>query len=282
MPEVAYINGTFCPINEATVSIEDRGFQFGDSIYEVIFAYGRKLFELDAHLKRLRASLKAIDLAFDIEASGLTQAMREGVTRCEFEDVMVYLQITRGVAPRVHTIPDGLVPTVVMTFKEIPTISSELQKRGARLKTFPEVRWANCYIKATTLLPNILAKTRAKKAGYDDAVFVTEEGEVRESTSANVYIVEGKSVIFPRRNESVLHGVTQHFLMRCAQALGLEMQEGVIPLERLMAADEVFISSTAVEVLGVTCVDGKAIATGEVGPVVRSLHEEFCRRARSP
>lgn len=281
MPEIAYVNGVFCPIHEAKVSIEDRGFQFGDSVYEVVFAYGGKLFELDAHLTRLRGSLDAIDLAYDFEAAGLVDAMREGVRRCEFSDVMVYLQITRGVAPRVHAIPEGLSPTVVMTFKAIPPIAAELQARGARLKTFPEVRWANCYIKATTLLPNVLAKSRAQRAGYDDAIFVTCEGEVRESTSANIYIVEGETVIFPRRNESVLHGVTQRFLSGCAEALGLRMEEGVIGLERLFAAAEVFISSTAVEVLAVTSVDDKAISTGKVGPVARGLHQEFRRRTRS-
>jgi len=281
VPELAYVNGTFSPIPEAKVSIEDRGFQFGDSIYEVVFAYGGKLFELDAHLTRLSLSLDAIDLPLDLEKAGVIDAMREGVRRCEFCDVMVYLQITRGEAPRVHTIPDGLTPTVVMTFKAIPLIPQELRDRGARLKTFPEVRWANCYIKATTLLPNVLAKSRAQKAGYDDAVFVTPEGEVRESTSANIYIVEGKTVVFPRRNKSVLHGVTQRSLYGCAEAFGLRMEEGVIQLERLFAANEVFISSTAVEVLAVTSVDDRDISTGKVGPVTIGLHQEFRRRTRS-
>lgn len=281
MAELAYVNGRFCQIHEAKVSINDRGFQFGDGVYEVVFAYGGKLFELEAHLARLRTSLDAIDLAFDFEASGGADAMRKGVARCEFPDVMVYLQITRGEAPRVHAVPEGITPTVVMTFKPIPVTPPELQARGARLKVFPEERWANCYIKAITLLPNVLAKTRALRAGYDDAVFVTQEGEVRESTSANIYIVEDKVVIFPRRNKSVLHGVTQRVLAGCAEALGLGMDEGVISLERLFAAKEVFISSTAVEVLAVTSVDGRPIATGEVGPVARGLHEEFRRRTRA-
>ncbi len=281
MSELAYLNGVFSPIGDAKISIEDRGFQFGDSIYEVIFAYGGKLFELDAHLSRLRSSLDAIDLHYDFDADGLSGAMREGVRRCEFPDVMVYLQITRGVAPRNHTIPDGISPTVVMTFKPIPLVDPDLHANGAKLKTFPETRWANCYIKATTLLPNVLAKSRAKKAGYYDAVFVTEEGEVRESTSANIYVVEGKSVVFPRRDKSVLHGVTQRFLSGCMDAMGLTAEEGLISLDRLFAADEVFISSTAIEVLAVTSVDDKPILSGQVGPISRGLYEEFRRRARS-
>ncbi len=280
VPELAYLNGTFSPISEAKVSIEDRGFQFGDSIYEVIFAYGGKLFELDAHLTRLRTSLEAIDLCYDFEADGLVEAIREGVRRCEFSDVMVYLQVTRGVAPRNHTIPDGITPTVVITFKAIPPIPPELHARGARLKTFPETRWANCYIKATTLLPNVLAKSRAKRAGYDDAIFVTDQGEVRESTSANIYVVEGKTVIYPQRDKSVLHGITQRFLGGCMEAIGVRAEEGLISLDRLFQADEVFISSTAVEVLAVTSVDGKAIAKGEVGPITHGLYEEFRRRTR--
>jgi D-alanine transaminase len=275
---LAYLNGVFIPIAEAKVSIEDRGFQFGDGIYEVVAAYGGRPFLLDRHMARLRRSAQAIGLEYDFDRTPLEPIVFEGLQRCGIQEAMVYIQLTRGVAPRSHVIPKGLTPTLVMTFRRLPMVPDELRERGARLMTVPETRWAHCFIKAVTLLPNVLAKNEAIRAGYDDALFVTADGEVRECTSSNIFAVHGRRLRWPSRTEAVLHGVTQAFILESAATLDLSMQEESIYRDALFSADEVFISSTAVEVLGVTSIDGRPIGTGRVGPITRAIHQAFRER----
>jgi len=281
MPELAYVNGVFGPIAEAKVSIEDRGFQFGDGIYEVMVAYGGKLFLLDAHLQRLRKSAAGIRLDYDFEARPLEPIIAEALRRSELRDAMIYLQITRGVAPRSHVIPPSMTPTVVMTVKPLPTVADELRARGARVVTTPDTRWANCYIKAITLLPNILAKSEAVRRGYDDAIFVTESGEVRECTSANIFVIKGGGMRIPPRTEKVLHGVTQAFLLELAESIKAPAHEERVDLAALRNADEVFMSGTTIDVLAITSIDDRPVGDGKVGPITDKLYREFVRRARS-
>jgi D-alanine transaminase len=281
MGELAYVNGVFGPIAEAKVSIEDRGFQFGDGIYEVLVAYDGRLFLVEQHMRRLRRSAAGIALDYDFEARPLEPIIAEGLRRSELRDALIYIQITRGAAPRSHTIPAGLTPTVVMTFKPLPRLPDELRERGAKVITMPDSRWANCYIKAITLLPNVLAKNEALRRGYDDAIFVTAEGEVRECTSANIFIVSGGSLLIPPRNESILHGVTQGYLIELASSIRLNVREEVIHLELLRRADEVFMSGTAAEVLAITSIDDRPVSNGRLGPITQRLYDEFLSRTRS-
>lgn len=280
MPELAYLNGVFSPIDEAKVSIEDRGFQFGDGIYEVIVAYDGCPFLMDSHMARFRRSAAAIGLNYDFDANPLEPILEEGLRRSGFADAMVYLQLTRGVAPRVHAIPESIKPTVVMTFKALPTVSEELRRQGAKVMTTPDLRWAKCYIKSIILLPNVLAKTEAQRRGCHEAIFVSDGGEVRECTTSNVFIVRDGRLMTPPRTDSVLHGVTRGFLLECAAGIGVPVDEKHFNVDVLMGADEVFISSTAVDVLGVTMIDDRPIGRGEVGPITRRLADEFRRRAR--
>ncbi|MCH7592333.1 MAG: aminotransferase class IV [Planctomycetes bacterium] len=282
MPELAYVNGRFMPIADAMVSIEDRGMQFGDGVYEVIVAYDGRLFQLESHMQRLRRSAAAIGLVYDFDNKPLEDVLSEGLRRSGFDDAMIYVQLTRGTAPRVHLIPEGLTPTVIMTFKPRPVVPEDLVRCGMSVMTTPETRWANCYIKAITLLPNILARTEADRRGYDDAIFVTEAGEVRECTASNIFIVNGNVLRFPLRNEAVLHGVTQSLLLNCAAAIDLETREEAFDVTALRSADEVFMSGTSLEVLGVTSIDGNAVADGKVGAVTKRLHAEFLRRIHEP
>jgi len=279
--ELAYVNGTFCPIERATISIEDRGFQFGDGVYEVVVSYAGRLFLLKEHMQRLRLSAATIGLDYDSDASPLEHIIEEGLKRSGFADGMVYIQMTRGVAPRVHSIPERIRPTIVMTFKELKRLPDGVRRRGVSLMTTRDTRWARCVIKATTLLPNILAKTEALRRGYFDALFVTESGEVRESTSSNVFIVDHGMVRIPQRDESVLHGITQAFIMTCAQDIDLPVEERIVDLKTLRQADEVFLSGSTVEVLPVTSIDDQPVGDGEVGPITRRLCASFEARLRS-
>jgi len=281
MAELAYVNGVFGPIAEAKVSIEDRGFQFGDSIYEVIVAYGGRLFLVERHLQRLRRSAAGIGLDYDFDARPLEPIITDGLRRSELGDALIYIQLTRGAAPRSHAIPAGLTPTVVMTFKPLLRLPVDLRARGAKVITTLDSRWANCYIKATTLLPNVLAKNDALRRGYDDVIFVTADGQVRECTSANIFLVTGGDLLFPPRNESILHGVTQGFLIECAEAIGVGVKEEPIPVESLRRADEAFMSGTAAEVLSITLIDDRPVGDGRVGPITQRLYDEFLRRTRN-
>jgi D-alanine transaminase len=279
MPDIAYVNGRFMPLAEACVSVEDRGFQFGDGVYEVIAVYAGRPFLLDRHLRRLESSLRAIHMAHDLRANPLEPLLAEGIRRCGHSDAVAYVQITRGAAARSHIIPPGLTPTVVITFRRLTPLPDDYRRRGAALMTTRDDRWGRCWIKAITLLPNILARNEAIANGFDDALFVTESGEVRECTSANVFRIRGDVIFTPPRDESVLHGVTQDFLKDCAGGAGLTMREERFDVAALRSADEVFMSSTSVEVLAVTRLDEQTIGRGP-GPATLRLHAEFCRRAR--
>ncbi len=278
MPELAYINGTFCPIHEAKVSIEDRGFQFGDAVYEVIAVYDGLPFLLDEHLERLKRSAAAIGLKYDFADQPLRPIVEAGLKQSGVNDALVYIQLTRGAAPRSHDIPDHLTPTIVMTFRDAPPISDELRITGLKLKTLPEIRWARCAIKAVTLLPNILAKQEATQAGCDDAIFVTADGDVRECTSSNIYAVTDGRILTPPLTESILHGITQQFLLACAQAIEVELVQERLTVEKLQQADEVFVSNTRFGILGVTSIDQVSIANSSVGPITQRLFEEYTRR----
>jgi len=277
---LAWLNGEFCPIHEAKVSIEDRGFQFGDGIYEVIRVYDGRPFLLERHLERLCRSVAAIGLEVNVEELGLARVIDEGVQRSGMAEAVVYIQITRGAAPRIHDIPRGLPPTVVVTFRPAPVVPAELRERGVSVMTTREIRWANCYIKAITLLPNILVRTEARRRGYYEAVFVTDQGEVRETTAANIFAVRQGRLRMPPRTQAVLHGITQSLVLDCAARVDVPVEERAFHLDFLRAADEAFISSTTLEVLGVTRIDDQPVGDGTVGPITRRLHEELVRHAR--
>ena len=280
--ELAYLNGKFLPLDRAFVSIEDRGFQFGDSVYEVIAVYDGRPFLAERHLERLRRSTAAIQLDLDLDALNLPEVIREGLERSGLGDALVYIQLTRGYAPRSHLVPARTTPTVVLTFKRLVTPSEETYARGVSVMTTREIRWAHCFIKAVTLLPNVLARTEAHRRGYDDAIFVTDAGEVREGTSSNVFVVQDGAVHLPPRTEAVLHGITQSVILGCAETVGVPVVERAFDVDFLHAADEVFLSSTTIEVLGVTAVDDQPVGAGKVGPITRKLHGELRRRTRCP
>ncbi len=281
MKELAYVNGLFSPIVDARVSIEDRGFQFGDGVYEVVAVYNGRPFLLDRHLRRLRNSLDAISLRYDFSAAPLEPIILDGLRQSQLRDALVYIQITRGAAPRSHVVPKNLKPTVVMTFKPLPEVSADLRRRGASLMTTPDSRWSRCFVKAITLLPNVLARNEAVDRGFDDAVFVAADGTVRECTSANIFLIRDDTVVTPPLTESILHGVTQSFLMDCADGIGMRVTEEAFDVPALSAANEVFISSTSLEVLAVTRLDGRPIADGTLGKRTIRLWEEFRARSRA-
>jgi D-alanine transaminase len=277
VPEIAYVNGEFLPLERATVRVEDRGFQFADGIYEVVRTYGGKPFATDTHLARLFRSLEAVEIRVSLTVGDLTSIIEEGVKRSGFAEAIVYLQITRGSAPRHRGMPKEAKPTIVMTVRELPAHATKLPATGIAVITLPEFRWARCDIKSIALLPSVLAYQAARKAGANDAIFIQEDDTVNEATAGNIFLVQHGRLRTPPKSTHILAGVTRDKLIEAARAAGIETVEEQIVKADLYAADEIFLTSTTSEVTPVVTVDGKQIGSGKPGPLSAKIYEQFAR-----
>jgi D-alanine transaminase len=275
MSEIAYVNGVFGPLADAKVSIEDRGFQFADGIYEVVVAPSGRPFRLDDHITRFRRSAEGIGLAVDFTALNLPAVIAEGIQRSGFKDALVYIQITRGAAARDHVFPEKIKPTVVATFKAKPVIAPAVRERGVTLMTTRDIRWERCYIKSVALLANVLMKNEARRLGCHDAIIVSDEGIVRETTCANVFFVKAGRLVTSPASDHILHGVTRAYLLECAASLKIPVDERDFTVPEMLSADEVFITSTTQDVLPASIIDGHTIGAGRCGPISEKLNACF-------
>jgi len=274
MPNIAFVNGRFLPLARATVSVEDRGFQFGDGVYELLRTYGGEIFQIEAHLERLKNSAESIGLDMPY-APGRWKSMLESLNRkCGYPSAKLYIQITRGNAPRNHPFPERTRPTVVMTARRLVPPPRKLYERGASVITVPDLRWGRCDLKTINLLPNVMARQKAKTEGANEALFV-RGGRVTEGSSSNVFgVIKGRICTTPT-GPGILPGVTRVLVLRIAKSSGLSVSETELPLRRLISADEVFLSGTTVEVLPVVRIDGRRIGNGKPGRITRSIAESF-------
>jgi D-alanine transaminase len=256
------------------VSIEDRGFQFGDGVYEVIRTYRGRPFKLAAHLARLQRSADAIDLRQPYAFEQWRDYIAEGLRLAAFPESKIYIQITRGPAPRDHAYPPDLEPTIVMTVRELRPLAPAVQTAGVEAMTVDDVRWGRCDIKSINLLPNVLARQQAKQAGVFETILV-KNGEVTEGSVSNVIIVENHTLITAPEGTRILSGVTREVVLALARQEGFEVQERYPSKAQLYAASEVFLTGTTVEVLSVVRIDGRSIGGGEPGPVTRNLAKRF-------
>lgn len=281
MPEIAYVNGEFVPLQRAFVHVEDRGFQFADAVYEVVRTYGGRPFAVEEHLARLWRSLEAIHLRHDFSRPALARLIHEAVERAGFAEALVYLQITRGQARRHRGFPAEGRPTLVLTVRPLED-SSALRAAGVRVITVPDTRWARCDIKSVGLLANVLAYNAAREAGAHDAIFVEADGAVNEATAGNVFVVNGGVLRTPPKSSRILPGVTRDKLLQAAGAAGIAVAEQRIRRDELFAASEMFLSSTTAEVVPVIAVDGKPVGSGAPGAVSARLYEQFVRMFVAP
>ena len=279
VPETAFLNGRFLPLAEATVSIEDRGFQFGDGVYEVIRTYRGRPFKLDAHLARLDRSAQAIDLRQPYPFERWVEYVTEGLRLGDFPETKIYVQITRGTAPRDHAYAPDLQPTVLMTFRELQPLNATFQSTGVAAMTMKDLRWGRCDIKSINLLANVLARQQAKKCGVFESILV-RDGQVTEGAVSNVFIVQDGKLITAPEGGWILSGVTRQVVLELARHEGLTVQERYCSEQELLGATEVFLTGTTVEVLGVVHIDGKQIGKGQPGPVTRSLAKRFLDETR--
>lgn len=270
MPDIAFINGRFLPWEEATISIDDRGFQFGDAVYEVIRTYRGTPFELTAHLARLDRSARELSLPQPYTNVQWTRWIQQGLSLAGYEDAKVYIQLTRGVAPREHSFPSDILPTVVMTIRKFHPLAPELRRAGVSACTREDLRWGRCDIKSVNLLANVLAREEGKKAGVFETILV-RDGFVMEGALSNVMAVQDGFVITAPEGPRILSGVTRTLVLELAKKDDIMIEERFIPVDLLYRADEVFLTGTTLEVLGVVQIDGKTIGSGQPGPITKAL-----------
>ena len=259
---LVYLNGQFVPYEDAKLGVEDRATQFGDGVYEVVRYYGGQPFKMESHLRRLERSAAGIEI--DAPPSAEVRAlMDEVVRRNNLSDAAVYLQITRGEGARFQGIPSGLKPNVIAIARPA---KSERPAPGIAAITQSDDRWARCHLKTTMLLPAMLARQRARKAGAEEAIFI-RDGFLTEATAANVFAVIDGEAVTPPLSNYLLPGCTREALLEIYAREGIACREAPVDAQQLAAADEIFLTSTNGELRPIVQLDGKPVGAGKVGPV---------------
>jgi D-alanine transaminase len=279
MGELLYLNGEYMPLEQGRVPVEDRGYVFGDGIYEVIRCYDGRPFRMREHLLRFHASAGGIDLALPLTDAEIGTVCDTLLARTGLRDCTIYLQVTRGVAPRAHVFPAGVRPTVMAFARAVAPPSPAQRESGVPLVSVNDDRWGRCNIKSLNLLANVLAKEKAHAAGGFEGLFV-RDGIVTEGTASNAFMVQGRVIYTHPANNRILHGVTRAAVIEVAKGEGFPVREEPRTLGDHLDADEVFLSGTTVEVLGVATIDGKPLRSRGAGPVTRKLFEAFVRMTR--
>jgi D-alanine transaminase len=284
MGRIAYVNGHFVPHGQAVVHIEDRGYQLADAIYEVFALFDGKMADFEGHFARLERSLSELHIDMPMSRAALTLVLREAVRRNRVSEGLLYLQVSRGVAKRDHAFPTTPVrPAMIITVSHVDRIASEARAaKGVTVVTTPENRWGRCDIKTVGLLPNALAKQKAREAGAAEAWFVDELGFVTEGASSNAWIVDADGRLRTRdTNANILRGVTRLNLLDLIAKEGLEVDERPFTPDDAAAAREAFITGAGTLVLPVIAVDGRKIGAGTPGPVATRLRRLYIERARA-
>lgn len=275
MNEPAYLNGNFLPQDEACVPVMDRGFLFGDSVYEVIPVYARQPFRLDEHLARLARSLAALDIPEPMSGQEWKTVFRELLNRCGSDDALIYAQVTRGVAQvRDHAAAAGLTATVFATAKPFAGMTAEERARGLDAITLEDIRWRRCDIKATTLLANVLARKQASDQGAAEAILI-RDGSVTEGAASNVFAVMNGLIVTPPKTSDILAGITRGVILELVAGAGLPYAEARIGEDDLRRADEIWISSSSKEVVPIVRLNSEAVGSGRPGPLWHQVHALF-------
>ena len=284
MSRIAYVNGRYLPLRDATVNVEDRGYQFADGVYEVCEVRGGRLIDERRHLQRLKRSLDELRIRMPMSERALGVILRETVARNRIDYGIVYLQVSRGVARRDHAFPSpATMPSVVVTARPLSRDRNEaLAAKGIAVITVPENRWARVDIKTIGLLPNVLARQAAIDKGAREAWFVLPDGTVTEGASANAWIVtaDGK-LLTHKADHAILRGITRTVTFDVIKAKGLTVEERAFTIEEAYAAREAFVTSASQIVLPVVSIDGRVIGDGRPGPVATALRREYHRFAEA-
>jgi D-alanine transaminase len=282
MKTLACLNGEITLAEEARVSIWDRGFLLGDAVYEVFRLYqGRGWIEQD-HMARLARSLREMDLK-GVNLERLTQRIQQTIALSGVQEGTVYIQITRGVAPRQHAFPDPKTPPteLIIVRPYDDTETARKRQSGVDVVSYPDLRWKRCDVKSTNLLANVLANEAAHKAGAPEAVLVSADGLVTEATHSSLLWVHDGHLEGTPEGPEILPGTTRRSLLEIAEGAGISFRPNTVTLEQLKAADEVLLAGTTIEVLPVVRIDGAAVGSGRPGPVTTRLQAAFRQAVES-
>jgi D-alanine transaminase len=278
MARIAYVNGRYLPQSQASVHIEDRGNQFADGVYEVMKVIGGRLSDGDRHLARLARSLGALRITAPTTDAALRQIVLETVRRNRLRDATVYIQISRGAAPRDHVFPKQSTPSLIVTAKRMKRPDPKAYAEGVRTTVAPDIRWLKCEVKSVSLLPNVLARQAAREAGAYEAVLVREGDVVTECSASNAYIVDAEGVLRTHPlSPLILGGVTRSVVLELAAAEGIPVEERAFTLEELGTAREAILTSTSSWVMPVIRIGEVTIGDGTPGPVTRRLQAAYHR-----
>jgi D-alanine transaminase len=273
---IVYLNGEFLPAEEARVPVLDRGFIFGDGVYEVVPVYRRTPFRWAEHHARLVRSLGKLRIDNPLDAEGWKGLVHALIDRHPWDDQFIYLQVTRGVARRDHAFPKGVRPTVFGMSSPLPAIAPEQLRDGVSAITLPDERWLNCDIKSTSLLGNVLARQAAVEAGASECVMF-RDGLLTEGSSSNIWVVRAGKVLAAPRDRRILEGIRYGLMEELCASCGLPFEARPIHRLEVEQADELMLSSATKEVLPITRLDGRPVGDGQPGPVFRALHAAYQR-----
>jgi len=280
MTKCVYVNGQFLRRRNATIDIEDRGFNFGDAVYEVIFLNNGILVDEEEHLKRLEYSLSELGIPLPKSRRILSLLIREVIRLNRIIDGFVYLQVSRGVAPRDHLIPDNITPSLVIMARSSNLVAKPSIKDGVSVITVPDLRWHRRDIKTTQLVANCLAKSNAVKAGAGEAWMVDENGAITEGSSSNAWIVTSNRELLTRPPSSeILNGITRRTILALAKEERLEFYERAFTTSEALKAAEAFFTSATSLATPVLSIDGKKIGSGKVGPITKKLQSMYIKFA---
>ena len=269
-----YLNGEFMPIENAMIPVLDRGFIFGDGVYEVIPVYSRLPFRLDEHLRRLQASLDSIRLTNPYDTAKWREVICRLVEINQPEDQSLYLQVTRGVAKRDHAFPKQVKPTIFIMSNPLVTPPVEQIENGVAAITATDNRWLRCDVKSTALLPNVLLRQLSVDAGCAETILL-RDGVLTEGSATNAFVVIGGVLLAPPKSNLMLPGITYDVVLELAEANGVALDVRSISETEVREADEVWISSSSREVLPVTRLDGKPVGSGQPGPVFKHVYQLY-------
>lgn len=274
MPDVLYFNGRFTTTDERVLRVEDRGFQFGDAVYEVFkFLNKRPKFLLE-HYRRMERGLREIDIRSPWDEVYFAAIVRELLGRTAFDDGIVYIQVTRGETTRTHFYPEGMEPTVVMYSRSFTFPDAARKERGIRIITTPDLRWKQCHVKSVNLLASALAKKKAQRAGVDEALFIGD-GFVREGASSSFFAVRDGRIITHPLDEHILPGVVRDQTIGLALAAKIRVDERPLRDDELFDLEEAFVTSTTLGVMPVAEIDGRIVGNSRRGEVTTTLQTLF-------
>ena len=280
MQQFVYLNGEILDERDARIHVNDRGFLLADGIYEVIRVYAGRPFELARHLRRLERSARELRLALDPPADEIGRICTDLIARNGLADATIYLQVTRGIAPRTHAFPTTTIaPTTYVAVRPALAPPAQLVRDGAAAITLPDDRWARCDVKVVGLTANVLAKQAAVDAGAFEAIFV-RDGYVTDCASCNVFAVVGSTLMTAPRTNYILWGITREVVLELARQVGIDVQEMPFRVEQLRQADEIFVTGTSSEITPIVALDGATVGSGRPGAITQRLLELFGQRTR--